>query len=580
MVSKTSSSKGLKRISERKTDLLLFGAIVAVVLLVNYIGSVKFYRLDLTAEKRFSLSDSTKSILRNLEDVVYIQCYLEGNNFPAGIKRLRNETRELLNEFKAYGGSNIEYEFINPFSDPDKTAQQKMIRQLIEDGLQPTNIENKADDGSQQVLVFPGALVTYRARTVPVELLRSQVNRNQEVVLNESIESLEYEFARAIYVLKGGPTKKNIAFATGHGEASGVSVSDLGMDLSRLYNVRGLKITSDLQAISPETQLLVVAKPSDPFTDGEKFVLDQFVMRGGKVLWLIDNVNASMDSLSRSPNGVTMGVPANINLDDLLFKYGVRLNYELVLDAQSGAIPLVTGMYGNQPQTELRPWYYFPVVTPNGEHLIVDKLPNLRFEFVGTIDTVKSEGITKTPLLHSSNMSKTLMAPVRVALNMVDQTPDEKSFAKKHLPLAVLLEGEFQSAFTNRVAARKELAPGLVFIEKSPANRMIVIADGDIIKNKFNMREGSPYPLGLDPKSGEYFPANKTFLLNCVNYLMDDSWLIPLRTKQFKVRLLDKKKVALEETKWKIVNMFVPVAVTLLLGLVFMQLRRWRYGRK
>lgn len=571
-------NKGRK--TGRRWDITVFLAVVAVIFLLNYIGSVQFYRLDLTAEKRFSLSDSTKTMLRKLDDVVYVRCYLDGDNFPAGIKRLRNETREMLNEFRAYGGSNFEYEFVNPFGDPDKASQQKMIQQLMEDGLAPTNLQNQEEEGSQQMIIFPGALVTYRGRTEPVELLRSQVNRSQEVVLNESIESLEYEFARAIYILKGGATRKNIGFTTGHGEVSGPSVSDIGMDLSRLYNVKGMPVTSDLKGIPMETELLVIAKPQKPFSEGEKFVLDQFVMRGGRILWLIDNMDASMDSLARSTNGVTVGVPMQLNLDDLLFRYGVRLNYDVVLDAQSGSIPLVVGMYGNQPQTELKPWYYFPVVTPQSEHLVVDRLPNLRFEFVGSIDTVKADGIRKTVLLRSSNLSKILMAPVRVALSMVDQPTDEKSFNKKQIPLAVLLEGSFTSAFANRVAARKELEPGLQFLDKSEPTKMIVVADGDIIRNRFNMREGSPFPLGFDPKSGEYNPANKTFLLNCVNYLMNDGWLIPLRTKQFKVRLLDKKKTKREAFEWKALNMGLPILLTALLGLVFMQIRKYRYGRK
>lgn len=574
------NKKNNKRVSGRKWDIGIFLALVAVIFLVNYIGSVKFFRVDLTAEKRFSLSDSTKEILENLDDVVYVQCYLDGDNFPAGIKRLRNETRELLNEFKAYGGSNVEYEFINPFSDPDKKAQQKMIMQLVEDGLQPTNLQNQEEEGSQQLLIFPGALVSYKGRTVPVELLRSQVGRNQELVLNESIEGLEYEFAKAIYILKGGATRKRIGFTMGHGELGGAAVSDLGMDLSKLYNVKGQEITSDLKGIPMETELLVVAKPQLPFSEGEKFVLDQFVMRGGRILWLVDNVASSMDSLSKSQLGATMGIPLALNIDDLLFKYGVRLNYDVVLDVQSGSIPLVVGMYGNQPQTELKPWYYYPVVTPDANHVIVDKLPNIRFEFVGTIDTVRAEGVQKTVLLHTSNLSKALMAPIRIALSMVDQPADEKSFNKKRLPLAVLLEGEFSSAFANRIVAKKQLDDGLQFIDKSVETKMIVVADGDIIRNGFNMREGSPIPLGYDYKSKEYFPANKTFLLNCVNYLMNDAWLVPLRSKQFKIRLLDKKKIQKEETNWKVINILVPIAFTLLLGLVFTQMRKRRYGRK
>ena len=574
-------NKGKGRKTGKRSDILFFLMLTGVILSLNYIGSVKFFRIDLTAEQRFSLSDSTKAILRNLDDVVYVQCYLEGEDFPAGIKRLRNETREMLNEFRAYAGSNLEYEFINPFSDPDKTAQQKIIMQLVEDGLQPTNLQLQEEDGSKQSLIFPGALFSYKGRTVPLNLLRSQVNRDQEVVLNESIESLEYEFAKAIYILKGGATRKNLGLTVGHEEVSGPFVSDLGMELSKLYNVSGVDISDNLKSIPMETKTLVVAKPQKPFTEGEKFVLDQFAMRGGRILWLLDNVDASMDSLARSQNGITLGIPKPLNLEDLLFKYGVRINYDLILDAQCGKIPLITGMYGNQPQTELRPWYFFPVITPSNVHPIVQNLPNLRLDFAGSLDTVKAEGIKKTILLQSSGMSKLLMAPVRIALSMVDQPADEKSFNRKKIPMAVLLEGPFKSAFANRIMAKKELEPGLAFLDKSQRNtKMIVVADGDIIKNRFNAREGMPEPLGYDPKSREYYPANKTFLMNCVNYLMDDGWLIPLRSKQFKIRLLDKQKVKSDGFRWKMINLLVPIGITVLFGLGFTQMRKFRFGRK
>lgn len=570
-----------KRKTGKRADITLFLMLTGIIILVNYIGSVKFFRIDLTAEKRFSLSDSTKAILRNLDDVVYVQCYLEGDDFPAGIKRLRNETREMLNEFRAYAGTNFEYEFVNPFSNPDKASQQKMIMQLVEDGLQPTNLRLREEDGAKQSLIFPGALFSFKGRTVPVNLLRSQVNRDQEVVLNESIEGLEYEFARAIYILRGGAYRKNLGFTVGHDETGGPFVSDIGMDLSRFYHVTAVKISDDLKSIPMETKTLVIAKPKQPFTEGEKFVLDQFVMRGGRILWLLDNVDASMDSLARSQAGVTFGIPRPLNLDDMLFKYGVRLNYDLILDAQCGKIPLVTGMYGNQPQTELRPWYFFPVVTPVGDHPIVKNLPNMRFEFIGSLDTVKAEGIQKTVLLQSSDLSKVLMAPVRIALAMVDQQADERSFNRKKIPMAVLLQGEFRSAFTNRVVAKRELEPGLKFLEKAlNSTKMIIVADGDIIKNRINAREGTPEPLGYDPKSREYYPANKTFLLNCINYLMDDDWLIPLRTKQFKIRLLDKKRVKQEGFRWKMINLIFPIALTALFGFGFTQLRKYRYGRK
>ncbi len=568
MVGKNTSYK-----SSRKRDLIGFGGVVAIIFLINFIGSVQFFRLDLTSEKRFSLSDSTKQILSNLDDIVYVRCYLEGE-FNADFKRLRNSTKEILDEFKAYGGSRFDYEFINPFADNDPREQQKMQAELRKAGLMPTNIIDTENDQKIEKLVFPGAIFTYKGREVPVQLLKNQVTRNQDPIqlLNESIEGLEYEFAKSIYILQKGEVRKQVAFSKGHGELISLETVDAYQHLNEFYGVKKVEITNSINAIPAETNLLIIAKPDSVFSEAAKYNIDQFIMRGGRVLWLIDNVIASRDSLY-NPQMFTIGFPATLNLDDQLFKYGVRVNANLVLDANCAKLP-VPVMDNGKTRFKLMNWFYSPVILPQSENPIVKSLAGIRFDFVSSIDTIKREGIKKTVLLTSSEQSKIKLTPDRISMQTVNMPVNEELFNKQNIPVAVLLEGQFESNFKGRLVPLKELEPSLQPILKSPQTKMIVVSDGDVIKNAFSYKDGSAFPMGFDQVTGEYFTGNRNFILNCVNYLLDDTWLIPLRTKQFKIRLLDKKKTATEGKKWRYINTILPVLIVVLAGLGWFKIRQ------
>lgn len=564
--------------SSRKRDLIGFGGVVAIIFLINFIGSVQFFRLDLTAEKRFSLSDSTKQILSNLDDIIYVRCYLEGD-FNADFKRLRNSTKEILDEFKAYGGTRFDYEFINPFSDSDPREQQKMQAELRKAGLMPTNIIDTENDQKIEKLVFPGAIFTYKGREVPVQLLKNQVTRNQDPIqlLNESIEGLEYEFAKSIYILQKGEVRKQVAFSKGHGELISLETVDAYQHLSEFYGVKKVEITNSINAIPAETNLLIIAKPDSVFSEAAKYNIDQFIMRGGRVLWLIDNVIASRDSLY-NPQMFTIGFPATLNLDDQLFKYGVRVNSDLVLDANCAKLP-VPVMDNGKTRFKLFNWFYSPVIIPQSENYIVKNLSGIRFDFVSSIDTIKRDGIKKTVLLTTSEQSKIKLTPDRISMQTVNMPVNEELFNKQNVPVAVLLEGQFESNFKGRLVPLKELEPSLQPILQSPQTKMIVVSDGDVIKNSFSYKDGSAFPMGFDQVTGEYYTGNRNFILNCVNYLLDDSWLIPLRTKQFKIRLLDKKKMAAEGKKWRYINTLLPVLIVVLAGLGWFKIRQMRYTK-
>jgi len=561
--------------NNRKTKDI-FQLVVGLVILVflNFITAQRFKRFDLTAEKRYSLSDSTKSILRNLEDVVLVTVYLEGEDLPVDFKRLRNSTKEILDEFRFYAKGNFEYRFVDPFADPDPESRRGMYEELIDKGLVPTNLVNKDEHGRQVIDIFPGAVVAYGDREVAVQLLESQFNQDPLFVLNQSIERLEYNLSKGLYKAMNFRTKKQVAFSRGHGELQEIQLADIVGELRDYYEVVGIEIKNDLNILDPKsTSCLIVAKPDSAFDDASKFILDQYIMDGGRVLWLVDNVYADMDSMGAK--SYTVAVPHDLNLYDQLFKYGVRINPTLVQDAECAMIPINTGNFGTQASEQLYPWYYYPVITPAGKHPIVKNINSIKLEFASTIDTVKAPGVQKTILLTTSALTKVLYAPVRVGLNIIEEVPTPERFNKPNQTTSVLLEGEFRSIFENRIVPLTDRK----MLTRSKPTKMIVVSDGDVTKNMFGKRTGQVVPLGLDPVSGTYYAGNKTFLLNAVNFLTDDTWFIPLRSKQFRIRLLDRTQVQAEKTKWKLINTLVPVAIVVLFGLVYNYIRNRRFAR-
>ncbi len=559
---------------------------IAIILLLNIIGYYLFTRFDLTSEKRYSLSEPTKKTLKKLEDIVYFQIYLEGE-FPAGFKRLKRETREMLDQFSAYT-DNIKYEFVNPSASSDANERKAVYQRLVERGLNPTDLQVKTNEGASQQIIFPGAIVSYRNKEISLELLVSQMGVPPEEVLNNSIQNLEFNLINAIKKLTVAQ-KPAIAFIEGHGELQRIETADIAIALNEYYQVDRIKINGQLNSLTERTgsdssatkirnkyEAIIIAKPNTAIDEKDKFIIDQFIMRGGRVMWLIDPIFASMDSIQFSD--ATVGIINELNLTDQLFNYGVRLNTNLVMDLSALPIPLKTGEMGGAPQIEFFPWYYFPVLNPMANHPIVKNLNAIKTEFISSIDTLDKKGIKKTILLSSSQYSRTVNTPILISLEILNKEPDKRMYNKKNIPVAVLLEGTWESLYNNRVPPLIRDNPDIGFIQKSEPGKMIIVGDGDIIKNQVRSTATgpSPYPLGYDRYTGESF-GNKDFILNAMNYLVEESGLISIRSRELKLRLLDRTKINEDKLFWQVFNIGLPVVVVLLLGVVMFIIRKRKY---
>jgi ABC-2 type transport system permease protein len=520
---------------------------------------------------------------------VFFRVYLEGE-FPAGFKRLARETREMLNEFRAYN-PNIEYEFINPSESSDNKERTKIYAQLVEKGLSPTDLRVKTKDGTSTQLIFPGAIASFNGREMPVQLLSSQRSATPDEILNNSIQNLEFSLSDAIRKLVTN-AKPKVAFIEGHGELGAKETADATVALSDYYVVERVTIGEKLNSLTERSQeenvnskirnkfeAIIIAKPQKPFSEKDKFIIDQFIMRGGKVLWLIDPVFASMDSLQVEAE--TMGVSLDLNLGDMFFKYGFKLNNDLVLDLNAMMIPVKAGQMGNQPKFEYYPWFYFPILTPNSDNPIVKNLNASKTEFVSSIDFVNSSPeIDKTVLLASSKNARKVSVPALISLNFLGQKPDERLYNKPFIPVAALIEGKFESLFANRIPPEIQADKLIGFLNGSTETKMIVIADGDIIKNQFQLSNGNyyPLPLGYDQYTKQQF-GNRELILNAMNYLTDDSGLISIRSREVKLRMLDRSKIDAERTYWQLLNTVIPVLLVIGFGLVQAVLRKRKYSR-
>ena len=569
----------------RTRDLfqLLIG--FGIIVLLNFASNFKFKRLDLTEEKRYSLSDSTKKILSNLKDNMLVTVYLEGKDMPVGFKRLKNATQEILDEFRYYAKGNFEYRFVDPFAnaETDPETYKNIYFQLTEKGLVPTDIMEKTASGQKQRQIFPGAMVAYGGTEIPIQLLESQFNQGAEFTLNQSIERLEYNFCKAFYTVMNYKKKKQIVFSRGHGEMFELNLADMVKELREFYEVNAVNISNDLNVLDRnDISCLIIAKPDSAFDDASKFIIDQYIMRGGRVLWLLDNVFTSLDSIGNK--NYTVAFPYDLGLYEQLFKYGVRINPTVIQDNECARIKVDYGNYGTQKNEDFFPWYYYPVITPDGKHPIVKNINSLKLEFANSMDTIKSPGVKKTILLHTSNMTKVQYAPVRISLNVIEQKPNKETFSKDSIPVGILLEGVFTSLFSNRIM---ELG-SVKALSKSKPTKMIVVSDGDIIKNQYSKKDYTTLPLGLDPMTGTYYAGNKTFLLNAVNYLTDDTWFIPLRSKDFRIRLLDKaklnsklrigpKKIMMSDFI-KTINVVVPILLIAIFGFIYNRIRKRRFA--
>ena len=561
-----------KKRSIKWQNIIQLLAILAIIIFLNIISSFVFTRFDLTTEKRYSLSPTTIQLIKNLNDVVYFKVYLEGD-FPAPFRRLRNATREILDEMRAYSNGNIEYVFINPSASSDPEERQNIYKQLYERGLQPTDLEERGSEGTSTKIIWPGAIVTYLDNEQTLHLLKQKAGAGTEEMLNNSIQNLEYEIANTLRKLTQ-KKKPKIAFIEDHGTLSELRLADITRELNSYYEVSRIRINEQLKSLAG-LDAIIIAKPDSAFSEKNKFIIDQFIMNGGKVLWALDNMDVTMDSLQNSTETMAMG--KNLNLDDILFRYGARINYDLIQDLKSAPIPVVTGYVANKPKQTLLPWYYFPLLSPGSDHPIVKNMNSVKAEFASSIDTIGIKDVKKTILLSSSKFTKLLFAPVRVSLNLMREEPNPEQFNKPFQPVAVLLEGNFPSVFQNRLPPQLLEAEEINYREKSVDNKMIVISDGNIIENQVRSSTGNFFPLGYDRYTNTVF-GNKNFILNSIDYLFDDTGLLVLRTKEFKLRLLDKPKVDEEKTTWQMINLIIPVVLILIFGLIKFFVRKRKYA--
>lgn len=579
-----------KRKNLKKNQIVAFLITVAIVVLVNVIGSYVFTRFDLTSEKRYTLSPTTKDILNDLNDYVYFKVYLDGD-FPAGFKKLRRETKEMLDEFRAYS-KYIDYEFINPSESSDANERNEIYKQLYQSGLNPTNLVDKNNDGStRQMVIWPGALVSYRNNTeIAIDLLENQIGQSSEEALNASMQNLEFRLIDAVKKVTR-LMKPNIAFIEGHGELGEQEVYDIAQTLSQNYNVVRLEIDGKIDALIHRTQdeerdvkafpsfdAIIIAKPTMAFSEKDKFLIDQYIMHGGKVLWMVEPVYATMDSLQSQES--TIGIEQDLNLDDMLFKYGVRLNRDLLLDLTCAALPVRTGQMAGQAQLEFFRWYYFPLLQSASEHPMVRNMNSIKADFVSSMEaTTSAIGVEQIPLLKTSNYTKVSGAPVFISLAMLRQAPDQRMFTTRGRNVAYLLKGSFQSLYANRIPQEIVDDQATDFMEESKPTAMIVVADGDIIRNQIDIRTRRPLPLGYDQYTQNTY-ANKEFIENAIGYLVDGDGLIDIRSRELKVRLLDPTKVNQQRVKWQVVNTLVPILLIVFLGFVMAALRKVTYSKK
>lgn len=568
---------------------------LGLLVVVNAISSRVFTRIDFTKEKRYTLSTASKELAKKLDDVVYVKVYLDGELNP-DFKRLRMATKEMLDEFRVASGGKIDYEFEDPLEGKTPKEKGEIIQELREGGLDPTEVIDNSGDESSTKIIVPGAMFYYKtSQSYPMNLLKRQMGQNALQVLNKSIEGLEYEIIAVLRKIVSNQTK-NVAFLEGHGELDEKQVADFAFELNKVYRLHRFDFNMDdtastaflqqfagaMDGVPPEKyeyrftdtlqkrlqsyDAIIVAKPTKTFTEREKYFLDQYVMNGGKLLWLIDPLLASLDSINKYRTVMTADY--DLNLNDMLFEYGVRLNPDLVQDRECNTLPL-----GQNQQ--MFPWVYDPLVVPKSEHIIVNHLNPVWFRFASSIDTVGRGSINKKILLTTSFYSRVVSNPVELDFATAARPPAVALLNKPEKPLAVLLEGTFSSLYKNR--RRNNFDPNLTFKEKSPASSMIVIADGDIIRNHIRS-SGEIMPLGYDLYTRRAFD-NKKLLVNCIDYLLGETTLIKVRGKEFEIRPLNTTKVKQQASFWKTLNMAAPVVAIIIFGLINGLVRRRRYVR-
>jgi len=548
---------------------------IFIIIILAILLSIFHYRFDLTSEKRYTLSDFTKVSLRDLDKEITLDVYLEGDlNIP--FHRMQQRLRETLDEFRVYAGNNLKYKFINPFAGKDAKATDQFMNELMAKGLKPTIIlDRDKEGGSVEKLILPGGIMKYGDREVPVNFLRNNPGSGAEENINSSMETFEYELMRAISSFAADSTNK-VAFIEGHGELNEYQVAGITDELRWNFQVDRGTINGK-PGILDDYKAIIIAGPSKAFNEQDKFVLDQYIMKGGKVLWFVDMVNASLDSIGAG--NAFLAMIKTLNIEDILFRYGVRINPVLIQDVQCGMIPVNVALAGNPPDFRPTPWLYSPLLNAPYSSPITRNLNMIRAEFAGSMDTIEArKNIRKTVLLSTSQFSRVVAAPVLISLDEIRMTPREEDFNSHFLPVAVLLEGEFESAFKNRMLSSlfTDTIPQLI---ENGRSSVLVVADADIIRNEIRPTpQGVQYmPLGFDRYSSQTY-GNSEFISNAIQYMTGHRGLIGLRSRELTIRLLDKAKLKNERRKWVLINIIIPPLLIIAAGLLYTWLRKMKFS--
>ncbi len=576
--------------NNKRNDIFRLLLSLSIVIVAAFLLTLVFYKWDLTAEKRHSLTPATEELLGEINDNLFIRCYLHGE-YPSGFKHLEQSIKERLDEFRDYSNGHIEYEFIDPYESGDKKIINETFKALDEKGLKFSNISFNENGAQSSKLIWPAAIVEYQGKEYPIQFLKTDMPTPSDAMINTSVNNLEYELANGLRKITR-KKKPAIAILTGHREIEGIHMADFIFGLQENYDIEPVRIDSQLFAFSDKIdgakfrinryESLVIAGPDSIVGDRDRFVIDQFIMNGGKVLWMLDALNINMDSLRRAET--TMAASNENGMYEMLFEYGVRLNRTLVIDFQGAPIMLDNGPMGNQRSYVDRTNYYAPLIlSVNNTHPITSNLDPIKMEFAGSLDTVnQNPEIIKIPLLKSSKLSKELKSPVRVDLQLL--AFGQEYFQNGNQPeraMAMILEGQFPSAFRDQLPNPVKTDPNIAYRDKSVPTKMIVIADGDIAYNDVDYRGNKPMPLalGYDPQFKRVLYDNKEFLLNCMNYLLDDQALISVRSRTIQLRKLDMAKIQDNKNTIKLANTAFPIVLVLLAGIIQFIVRRKKWAK-
>ncbi|MEM6641987.1 MAG: gliding motility-associated ABC transporter substrate-binding protein GldG [Bacteroidota bacterium] len=545
--------------------------LVLSIALINQLCNKIPFRIDLTEEGRYTLTDPTVQLLEELDEEVFFEIYLAGD-LPSNFERFRKSIEEMLLQFVVVSDNRVGFRFTDPGQATGSKARNQFYQSLIEKGIEPTNLTYKDADGDQmQKLLFPGGTVSMNMIELPVNLLKGNRSEGSELQLNQAIEGLEFQLASAIAQVQGAGSRKRIGYVKGHGSPDSLEIAGFKNTVLSRFDLFELNLKGRKELVGYDA--VVVAKPSQPFSEAEKYLLDQYLMKGGNLLFFIDALSVNLDSVFGEG---TVAIPRELNLTDMLFKYGVRINQNYVLDVNSGQFPIVTGNIGDQPQIQMIPWPFDPVITNFSDHPSVRNLDAVRGQFVSEVDTVRAVGVQKTPLMSTSKYTKVLSPPVRVAFNDLRDKLRPDFFTQGPKTIGYLLEGSFSSLYANRlIPAQFEKA---AFLEKGEIGKVVVVGDGDLIRNEVDPKTGEPLSLGVEPFSGITY-ADEDFIINILDYLTDDNGLIAARSREVKIRPLDRVKIQRGRTKYQVINVVLPILIVLVLGLLKWYLRKSKYAK-